>query len=151
MEIRTATPDDVEQLVMLGRWAHAESPRYRGIEFDVERAKDFAHAMLRNPWAAFIVADDAGVLVGAFGGIVVPHFFSDERYASDVFMYVVPERRGSYVAVRLLRRWEAILRNDGRVRESLLGISSEVASDRTRNLYKRLGYRDAGYLMVKHV
>lgn len=150
MKIRPATDADIAQLVELGRLAHAESPRYCGVKFSKKRAREFATMLVFFEWALVLVAEADGHVVGALMGVVAPHCFSSQLYASDIFFYVEPAHRGSTVGARLLREWERLLVADGRVKESALGISSEIGDiERTRKLYEKLGYRTAGYMMVK--
>lgn len=150
--IRFATEQDVDALVALGARAHAESPRYRDLPFDAGHTEDFARAAIDHKWSAVLVAEEDGQLVGVFIGTVIPHYFSTTRIGSNLVLYVAPERRGSFLGVKLVRAWDEVLSADGRVTESCLGLSAEVDTVRTRQMFtKRLGYRDAGYLMVKNV
>ncbi len=149
MLIRDAKLEDVPALVQLGKLAHNESPRYAHIKFDANAAADTTASLLQNQWALVLVAELDGEIVGCMAGMVMPYFFSRDYYGSDFFFYVAEGSRGRAAGVRLLARWDEILRADGRVVESSLGISSEIATDRTVELYERLGYRKAGHLMVK--
>lgn len=150
MEVRFATHEDVGALVELGREAHAESPRYARLEYAPSKVEDTARALLDNPYAIILIAEYRSKAIGVFAGMVVEHFFSNERYACDLILYVKQSHRGSSAAVRLLREWERAL-EDADVSEFGLGISSEVNPERTRRLYERLGYRAAGYIMVREV
>lgn len=150
MLIRKATVADVEALVALGKMGHEESPRYAHMSFDVERAVDFTEHVLENPWTLVLVAEnDEHEVVGMLAGVVAPYFFAKALYASDVVFYVHPDYRGKTLGVQLLKEWDRVMSEDGRIVESTLGISSEISSDRTRALYEKLGYRAAGHLMVK--
>lgn len=151
MEIRAARDDakDATQLLELGRLAWMESPRYQHLSYEPERALEFTEALLRNEWAIVLVVVDGEQIVGVLAGIVAPYFFAQQLYASDVFFYVRSDYRGGGAAVALLAEWEHLLKTDGRVTESVLGISSEIDSERTRKFYEKLGYRMAGYMMVK--
>lgn len=151
MEIRTATASqrDLVQLVELGRLAWLESPRYSHLKYDGMRAWAFTEALMHNERAIVLVATDGDQIIGVLAGIVTPYFFAPELYASDIFFYVRSDYRGGGAAKELLHEWDRLMETDGRVTESVLGISSEINSDRTRKFYERLGYRCAGYLMVK--
>lgn len=150
MPVRPATDKDIEALVELGQRAHAESPRYRDVKFNRKRALEFVEQLVFNEWALVLVAEDDGEIVGSLAGFVTPHYFSAQLYASDVFFFVDQAHRGGTIGTRLLREWDRVLTTDGRVAESVLGISSEIGDmKRTRKLYKRLGYTTRGYLMVK--
>ncbi len=82
------------------------------------------------------------VLSGFGAFIITPHYFTDDLIASDILVYVRPERRGSTAAVRIIKeyiKWAKPLAKD-----VVLGISSGVHPERTKALYERLGFPTVG-------
>lgn len=148
-KIRIADHADIPAMIALGRRLHAESERYAAVPFDVDKLTDTITMMLASPWHVILLAEVDDVLVGMFGGGVAPYFFSHSLFGADVSLFVAPEHRGSTIAVRLIKEWERLLSGDTRVKESILGISTGIDADRTKQLYERLGYRCVGYVMVK--
>ena len=85
-----------------------------------------------------------------FGAFVVnPSFFGHDLTASDLMLYVVPEKRGSTIAHRIIKKYEewAISQN---VTEISLGISTGISVERTSKFYEALGYRQKSVTYVKN-
>jgi GNAT superfamily N-acetyltransferase len=93
--------------------------------------------------AGLVVSSDAEVLVAGdpvfamVGGFVFSHPFSGERVACESFWWVEPERRGSALGVRLVRRLEAWARAKGAARMIMV---QPTGSERIGQIYQRLGY-----------
>lgn len=149
MEVRRATHDDANALAVLGAFMHSESPRYRHLDFEPQKVIDMTHALLDNEYAVVLVVEHEGFIVGMFAGIVAQHYFCFQLYSSDIVFYVAPEHRGSRAGVMLLREWERVIAEDGRVVESVIGVSADIDPDRVCGLLERLGYRQRGHIMVK--
>lgn len=148
--IRRATLTDTPALITLGAEMHSESPRYSKVPYDPERLSAFLSAVLPSPdWLA-LMAEHNGEPVGMMVGFVVNHCFSSARYAADLVLYVSPEFRGSSMAVRMLREFETWAATRGAA-EIVMGVTTEVHTERTVGLYARCGYRDSGVSMVKDV
>src|SRR5690606_19792445 len=135
--------------VELGEMMHAESPRFRALTYDPVKVAGVALRLIYDPAAQVLVAEQGGQLIGMLAGMIVEHFFGDDCYATDYVFYVHPAYRGTSAAPRLYRAWEELLKADGRVKEVLLGISTEIHPERTRRFYERLGFRETGAIMVR--
>lgn len=137
MLVRQATNADVPVGLEFARAMHLESPRFSDITFSRSKAEALMCRLL-DVGGAF-VAEQNGVLVGMFGGVVVEYMFSEERYASDLAVYVTPPYRGSSAFIRLVAAFEqwAISQN---AREIILGVSTDVGTAGTLMMYERLGY-----------
>ena len=129
---------------------HNESPRFRHFDFDSEKTAALIGNLITWEHATAFVALSDRQIVGMMGGFVAEHMFGPDKVASEVGLYVVPEHRGTTAAVRLLSAFEEWAARKGAL-DIVLGISTEVAADRTRHLYTRLGYVQSGYLMRKGV
>lgn len=147
-KIRFATEHDVPVIVELGRRMHAESPRFSFFEFSEEKAVETTCLALSD--GLLLVAEQDGGVVGMIAGLPGEHFFSRARYICDLVCYVLPDYRGTSIGSRLVREWDKVISEaDLDLAESILGISTEVQPERTKELYERLGYRLSGYIMVK--
>lgn len=146
--IRDATPDDLESIIALGEAMHAESPRFNGMPFDPGRLRALAPTLFAD--GIVLVAESSEGVVGMAVGFVTPHFFCNVVTASDLAIYVLPASRGGRWAVKLIRAFEDRARVKGAA-EAVLGISTEVAADRTAGLYEGLGYRRSGVILVKQL
>lgn len=149
MQIVHAEFDDITDIVELGEVMHAESPRFNRYPYLYEKMfQQMYNVVESGDGIALIARDEQGTLVGAMVGFVVEFFFSDARYATDYGLFIAPEARGSALAPRLVERFENEAVALG-AEECAPGISTDVAVDRTVDLYKSLGYRPVGANMVK--
>lgn len=151
-DIRRATLSDIPALVEMGRALHDESPRYQGMEYSEAKVAGLAERIITGPLsetAVIVVADIDGVLVGMFVAVVADRWFCDEKYVTDLTVYVRPHHRGGRTFFRLAMAFEQWATYRG-VMEKAIGVSTEINAEQTVHAYKRLGYRLAGYTMVKH-
>jgi GNAT superfamily N-acetyltransferase len=150
-EVRRATPADFPALIAMGRALHDESPRYRDMPFNPDKLLALAGRLqgsLLYADAVILVATAGGEPVGMTVGVVAERFFNDERYVTDLTVYVKPEHRGGSAFLRMIRALEAWAADQG-VADLAIGVSTEIHADRTVCAYEKLGYRLAGYTMVK--
>ena len=152
-DIRTATEADLPRLVEMARDMHAESPRYRHLDFSAEKTARAILTLLTHAEGVAVVAEKEGHIVGMLGGFVTEHFFGRDKVACDLGLYVVPDERGSSLAPRLVRAFESWAREAGAA-DCVMGVSTEVMAERTAALYERMGYVMSGFTMrkdLKHV
>jgi GNAT superfamily N-acetyltransferase len=126
---------------------HEESG-FRGSEYSEARLRDFAQTVLNNPMMFCAVDDRDGEIVGFFLGMLSPMWWGSDFMASDLILYVAPDKRGAASGVRLVKAFEEWARRQG-VKEVRLGVSTEIAPERTAALYERLGFRQIGTIHKK--
>ena len=151
-DIRRATAADIPALVEMGRALHDESPRYKDMAYSDSKVAALAERIMTGPMAqaaVILVADIDGVLVGMFVAVIAERWFCDERYVTDLTVYVKPHHRGGRTFFRLLMAFECWATEQG-IADKAIGVSTEINAEQTVCAYKRLGYRLAGYTMVKH-
>lgn len=138
--IRKANVADIEMILSMARDMHAESPRYRVLGFNESKVGELAFAIISNPQAGgVLVAEKENKLVGMFAFHIGQHFFSDDRFASDIVMYIKPEHRSSSIFPRLVTAFEVWADEHG-VKEKLLGVSAGIDSERVVAVLDRMGY-----------
>lgn len=151
VEIRAAVEQDIPAMLGLAKRMHGESPRFSRLTFSPAKCEALMRGLLAGKVAGgVLVAEKAGIIVGMAAVYVVEHFMAIEKVASDLAVYVTPECRGGSIAPKLIKAVERMAREAGAV-EVTLGISTEVAADRTLALYQDLGYRLSGYLTFKEL
>jgi GNAT superfamily N-acetyltransferase len=147
-KVRSATLADMDALLALAVPMHAESPRYRVMALNLEKVeRTFAWALAHG---AVLLAETEGEAAGMAIAFAAERWFSDERYATDLLVYVKPEHRGSSAFARLVRAMETWCRSEG-IHDLAPGVSTEADALRTVHAYERLGYRLSGYMVSKHV
>jgi GNAT superfamily N-acetyltransferase len=150
MDIQLATLADGEELAWLGREMQAESI----IGFpDIDPPAIAAYLLLvsAHPERMFMaIARDEGAPVGLISGVIGAYPFSDELRACCETLFVLPEFRGRYAGVRLLRSFDAWATACS-ARSIYLGISTGISPDRTARLLARIGYAALGQTFRKEI
>ena len=106
--------------------------------------------LFKNPNAVAFIALENNQIVGFISGIVHEYFFSNRKRVSDLGFFVLPEYRGSRVALKLVKLLEAwaIEKN---ANELHLGQTTGLDIDKTKRFYERLGFKTVGFNTVKHL
>lgn len=147
--IRSAEKTDLEGLVELGRQMHAES-NYAPLTFSELIYRRFLETLIDHELGCVLVADRQGQVIGVYIGVVSNAFFSMDRIAQDVLLYVDPEHRGGMTAMRLIKAFEDWAAKQGAV-QVRPGISVGGPIEVPARLYIAAGYQTAGYTFVKNL
>lgn len=138
---RPATRDDLEALAILLRAFHNESPM-RHVAIDEAKGRQFLEQCINNPGRACIVYD-SGSVDGVIIGYAAEYYFSKEKAAWDLVVYVRPERRGSLVAYRLISAFREWAKSAG-AQTLWLGTAAGVDPNVTRKFYRGIGMEEVG-------
>jgi GNAT superfamily N-acetyltransferase len=138
VKLRFPNDGDLPGILRLGRAMHAES-WYRDFDYSEAKLSGLFQTILTHSDFIGLIAEDKGEIMGFLAGALTEHFFGTDRYACDLCLYVTPEHRGSFTALRLIRAYEAWCRIKG-VKEIHIGVSSDVSADRTGLFYQKLGF-----------
>jgi GNAT superfamily N-acetyltransferase len=143
--IRPARIEDVPAFVEAGRQIHATT-RFRSYDYDSEKLASTLRGIVEAPHGGycFIAAvDDQGQAVGWVIGCVEQQIFSNCLVASIIHFGVLPGRRMSGAAMRLLAAFRGWAENRGAF-ELAAGVSSGVDMDKMDRFYRKLGFRLTG-------
>lgn len=140
--IRNATIEDVPALISLGRLLHEES-EYRDLPYDVEKITGVAHRLLEDGFLRVYEKD--GELLGGMSAVITEFWFSHEKVAADVAVFVKPDRRGGIVAAALVRQFIEWAEERGVARQRL-SITTGINEEQTAELYENLGFRKCGQI-----
>jgi GNAT superfamily N-acetyltransferase len=105
--------------------------------------------LLSMPTVLSLVAESKEI-IGFICGSLNEQFFTKQKFASDMALYVEPEYRGSSAAFRLVKEFEKWAKEQG-ASHVWLGQSVGQNIDDTTKFYTRLGYTLAGVNTVKEV
>ena len=147
MSVRPATVDDLDALLVLARTMHCEAPGYRDWRFDDDKVDDLLRKLIGGH-GCLLVAEVDAVIVGGIAGICTAHWFSDEKVATDLALFIDPERRNGTTAVRLVNAFVAWAQLVG-ARRVQLGVTTGVHPDATARLYQACGLAPSGQLFAK--
>lgn len=131
-------------LIALARAMHAES-RYRDIKFSNDRMRQSYGLMFDNK-AFILVYERDGKVVGVFAGDVSPLYFSEEIFACDYGLFILPAYRGGLAASHMVKRFKKWALEDRGARFVDIGVSTQVNTESTGGMYERLGLLKAGDL-----
>lgn len=138
------TVEIIADIIVLGMEMHEESAQ-RDVPFDIEYAAQNTYLkVIQNPENAFgcmVFEEDRPVAM--IVGFLSTYEYAPVMYAYNAVWYVTPEKRGTPVAIKLLKKFEKWAKARG-ARDVLLGIASGVNTSRTGKAIKRLGYETVG-------
>ena len=137
---RTASPEDLPEILALGQQMHEESA-FRHFDFSLSKCAMLFHTCVTNPDTHFIqvAVGPTGAIIGLFVGHISEYYFGDDLIASDYLWYVAPEHRGSRAGILLLRDFQvwAAARHASEVH---IGISTGVFAEKTGALLTKFGF-----------
>jgi GNAT superfamily N-acetyltransferase len=121
---------------------HAESS-YSALEFSESRLREIFDEYLSSSDKIVFIAIRDGEPLGLYAGYVSRYYFSDELVANDIAWFVVKERRGSRVGLRLLDCFEHWAKERG-ASEVRIGYSTDINPDAFDSLMHKRGYSRVG-------
>ena len=131
--IRPATHEDVPELVAMGK-QFVQTAMYRDLLHENSAQISVAMvSLIDHESGTILVLECEGVLVGMMGIICAPHFLSGEIYASEMFWWVTPGKRGD--GVRILRAAELWAKKCGATKFQMV-----APTERVGRFYDRMGF-----------
>jgi len=148
--IRPLEFNDSQQIIELGRIIHKES-YYNFLPYEEMKIQELIMVTLKNPQSnVCFVAEQDNKIIGALCGFVVPYTMNFNLFAQDLGLWVLPKKRGTFAAKKLLNVFEIWANNLG-CEEIMLSITSNINSDRTAQFYEKLGYTNLGAICRKRI
>lgn len=147
IEIVDLTPERVGDLIRMARAMHAESPVYSPHPFEEAKLAGWAKLCIENDDWLCLLALEEGRAIGFIAVGSVDMLFSSARTVDDLGLYVVPEKRGTTAAVRLVRSMEGWATGRGAVIR--LGVTTGTNAAQAQRFLERLGYVQTGTLLTK--
>jgi ribosomal protein S18 acetylase RimI-like enzyme len=142
MLIRKAKQSDTERLTVLANRMVKNTP-FTAI------SKERIEKVLTVPTAVVFVAESKEI-VGFICGMIHDQFFTQQKFASDLALYVDESHRGSSAALRLIKNFE-IWAKENKAEKVWLGQSVGQNIESTTDFYKRLGYKVVGVNTYKEI
>lgn len=144
--IRLAQLSDLERIADIGAVLHSESEHFQRCRYAPEKVRAFLGALLQSADGLVLVVEKGGEIVGGIAAMVAEQWYSFDRIATDVSVFILPEHRGGTAPARLLNAYREWAASRGAV-YALAGISTCVTVERTQALYEALGARYVGPMM----
>lgn len=150
MKVRKATAYDALELMNMGR-EYLEETNEVTLSFDPEYTVTNLVNCVEIPEVCLLVAENEGKLVGGLWGVCnILNLWSMDKAALPHIIYVDPEHRGTLCGYRLIREFERWAIESG-ASEVHMSVASGINTERTEELYERLGYSFYGKAYRKEV
>lgn len=132
--IKKVSPFDVRYIITMARRFHEES----GVKSKFSE-KRFKATLLHCMTQGFASMTEDGFMLG----IASPSFYSDDVVATEICLYVMPEKRGGMQAARLIKAFVSWA-DEQRASEIVAGVSVGINDPVADGLYMRLGFAKRG-------
>ena len=140
--IRSATLSDLPRMIELGEAMHRES-RFSHMIYSPEKVEAMLLRIMERGFLRVVERD--GEIIGGFAGVLEEHWFSYAKIATDIALFVLPDRRGGMAAAALVNAFVAWA-IEKRADLIDIGVNTGVRTYETARLFERLGGRSAGLL-----
>ena len=145
--IRLSTKDDLPGLMKLATAMHLESG-YRHLIFDADKVRGRMGRMINDEKCLALVAveDNAvgeGDVYGMLWAMVNEYLFGRDLLASDMGLYVRPDKRGATAGARLVVSFELWAREKG-AKEAQIAVTSGINDETVGKLLEGLSFRPSG-------
>ena len=146
--ISAATYDQVDTLVQMGKEMQQEAPEFRSLTFNEQKTRDYIARCIHGVKNLALVAIESDEIVGFMFAHCGDFYFANETFAEDSALYVIPERRGSRVAMQLIAEYGKWADRLGALR-CYIATNTGIKTEKALNLFKRCGFDPLGYTLVK--
>lgn len=142
--IKELAPDTIDDLLSLAVLMHEENSSYLVYDADYLRRQCEFYLTQENVKCFLAYKDNNAV--GFIVCFIAPYLFSPQLCARQELWFVKKEYRGSTVAYKLIRHFEAWAKMNGAV-EIYAGVAvfDGAKAKRISEVLSRMGYRKVGY------
>jgi len=148
--VRFANELDIMRLAHLAELYSKEASNHDKLGFDIDYSIQNVSISMCSPlnYLSVVVVD--GEVKGFLWAIATTLPWSKETIVFDNILYMLPEIRGSYNVISLIRHYESWCESVGAA-YCCLSTASGIGTDRTCALYERMGYNPVGYQFRKEL
>ncbi len=134
-KIRTATPDDVFDILILAKEFSKEAPQSH--KWNKEKTEQFILSALQNTNMTIFVIDVDGEIEGALVGFLSELYMSYTVQATELAWFVSKDYRGKPASLKLIKAFEKWAKESG---AKQIGMGDIEGISSLEKLYNRLGY-----------
>lgn len=145
-KIRTATPDDVFDILILAKEFSKEAPQSH--KWNKEKTEQFILSALQNTNMTIFVIDVDGEIEGALVGILSELYMSYTVQATELAWFVSKDYRGKPASLKLIKAFEKWAKESG---ANQVGMGDIEGISSLEKLYNRLGYERAETVYLKEL
>ena len=132
MDVRTALPSDMEEIMDMCRSLHEENGLF---PMNEERVRSVIDMALQRKGGILGVIGNAGKIEGMIYIMICQHWSSEEWHLEELFAYVKPEFRGMGPANKLLKFAKKCAKELNMA--LIIGIVSNTRTESKVSLYKK--------------
>ena len=104
MEWRFFEPNDLEWLINISKKHHEESD-WSEVKYSEEKCDKYIRAATNDPNYFGIIAEKDEERIGFMAGRLLEYYFSHEKYARQVDIYVDPTHRNGMAGIFMMRKF----------------------------------------------
>lgn len=145
-KIRTATPDDVFDILILAKEFSKEAPSSH--KWNKDKTEQFLLSSFHNTNMEIFVIDVDGEIEGALVGLLSELYMSHTVQATELAWFVSKDYRGKPASLRLMKAFEKWAKESG---ANQVGMGDIEGISSLENLYNRLGYERAETVYLKEL
>ena len=145
-KIRTATPDDVFDILILAKEFSKEAPSSH--KWNKDKTEQFLLSSFHNTNMEIFVIDVDGEIEGALVGLLSELYMSHTVQATELAWFVSKDYRGKPASIRLMKAFEKWAKESG---ANQVGMGDIEGISSLENLYNRLGYERAETVYLKEL
>lgn len=145
-KIRTATPDDVFDILILAKEFSKEAPQSH--KWNKEKTEQFILSALQNTNMTIFVIDVDGEIEGALVGLLSELYMSYTVQATELAWFVSKDYRGKPASLKLIKAFEKWAKESG---ANQVGMGDIEGISSLEKLYNRLGYKRAETVYLKEL
>ena len=144
MNVRRATINDLEQILVLCTIMHKES-NYSHITPDYKKTYDYLSHSLTDENSLFLVLIRNNEIIGLFLAKVLTYFFSEDSQAMDILFFIEKKHRKKSGAYRLIVKYIKWA-NEKKVKEIVLSSTTGVELTKMEKFYNKLSFSKVGVM-----
>jgi|TARA_R110001632_G_scaffold70683_4_gene164527 RimJ/RimL family protein N-acetyltransferase len=145
-KIRTATPDDIFDILILAKEFSKEAPSSH--KWDKEKTEQFLVSSFNNTNMEIFVIDIDGEIEGALVGLVAKFYMSHTVQATELAWFVSKDYRGKPASIRLMKAFEKWAKEN---EANYVGMGDIEGLSNLEKLYNRLGYKKTESIYLKEL
>jgi len=146
LNIRDATLEDCPTALEIARAFHQES-NFRNVPFSEKKMLSLFEWAISSPAYMFVVFEDDGEIIGGFMAYLDHFYFSDAILATDLALFVIPEKRGRVPIRKVLQMYRSWALTHGAMRINI-GSSTGISTERVEKLFALLGFERTGVIFA---
>jgi len=141
--IRSATEDDIAEIVVMGRKFHQASG-FDDIPYNQDNAENTAFNLITGEDGILLVDDG---LNGVVGGLMYPLYFNGDLNGQELFWWVNESHRKTGLGRDLIIAFEAEVKLRGG--KTVMMIALPHLGDQVQKYYRNNGYRPSEHSFIK--